>query len=101
MAHAHHKTAADDVPPVGIAPEGQDYKHPWIVSAVVSALAFATGGLILYLTGWWAKIHNWADITFVIYFAILMPVIVGFFFYGIYLLVRKLSGHKRDLKQRW
>ncbi|MCW8131561.1 MAG: hypothetical protein KIS92_14525 [Planctomycetota bacterium] len=74
---------ASTVPPVGLAPEGEDFAHPWLISAIVSAICFAIGFGILYATGLWAKIMQWADAPFMFYFAILMPVLVGFTLYGI------------------
>ena len=81
---------ASDPPPIGVAPDGQDFAHPWIVSAIISALSFGVGFVVLHLTGWWEKILQWADAPFLFYFAILMPVIVGFCLYGVYRCVSKL-----------
>lgn len=83
------------VPPVGLAPEGQDFAHPWLISAIVSAICFTIGFLALYFTGLWAKIWQWADAPFMFYFAILMPVIVGFTFYGIGITIVRLFGGKK------
>ncbi|MCZ7647579.1 MAG: hypothetical protein M5U26_20365 [Planctomycetota bacterium] len=82
----------DEVPPIGMPPAGQDFAHPWIVSAIVSALTFTIGFAVLKLTGLWTQFSEWADAPFMFYFAILMPVIVGFVMYGIYLAVQKLMG---------
>ena len=83
------------VPPVGLAPEGQDYSHPWIVSAIVSALCFLIGFALLYATGWWARIWQWADAPFMFYFAILLPVLAGFALYGVYLTCGWLFGRPK------
>jgi len=80
----------DTVPPVGIAPEGQDFVHPYVISAIVSVICFGVGFLVLWLSGLWAKIWQWADAPFMIYFAILMPVLVGFTVYGILLGIGKV-----------
>ena len=84
------------VPPVGLAPEGYDYAHPWIISAVVSVICFAVGFACLYPTGVWAQFGQWADGPFLICFALLAPVLVGFTLYGIAIVVRRLvRGKKR------
>lgn len=83
---------ANAVPPVGLAPEGQDFSHPWLISGIVSAISFTLGFAVLYATGLWAKIWQWADAPFMFYFAILMPVIVGFTIYGIVITVMRFLG---------
>ena len=90
-------TSTPTPPPIGAAPEGQDFRHPWIVSAIVSTICFGIGFAVLYATGLWAKITEWADAPFLFYFAILMPVIVGFSIYGVVVAVQKVlrGGKKR------
>ena len=80
----------DTVPPMGIAPEGQDFEHPYVISAIVSAICFGVGFLVLWLGGLWGKIGQWADAPFMIYFAILLPVLVGFTTYGVALGIAKV-----------
>ncbi|GMV80751.1 MAG: hypothetical protein AMXMBFR7_19350 [Planctomycetota bacterium] len=89
-----HETAnnPDSVPPIGLPPAGEDFVHPWIVSAIVTTLMFVLGFGVLWLTGLWAKIHQWADAPFMFYFAVLMPVIVGFSIYALCLLVYRALG---------
>ena len=78
-----------NIPPIGLAPENQDYSHPWIISAIVTAICFVLGFGIMYATGLWANFWNWADAAFLFYFAILTPVLLGFYAYGMYLLVTR------------
>ena len=82
-------------PQVGLSLERQDFSHPWVVSGIVSALSFALGLLVLYCTGRWAKLWQWADMPFMIYFAILMPVLCGFTLFGLYTLVEKFFRKRR------
>jgi len=84
----------DMTPPIGVAPDGEDYSHPWIISAIVSAICFAIGFALLYSTGIWANFWQWADGPFLFYFAILTPVLLGFYTYGIVLLIKRLFGRK-------
>ena len=93
MAHGT-KPDPNTVPPVGLAPEGQDFAHPYVISAIVSILCFGVGFLALWLTGLWAKLPQWADAPFMIYFAILLPVLAGFMLYGIFHTVAKLTGKR-------
>ena len=79
-------------PPIGAAPEDQDFSHPWLISAIVSTICFAAGFTFMYLTGIWANFQQWADGPFLFYFAILMPVIFGFCVYGLVISVRRLLG---------
>lgn len=81
-------------PPIGAAPENEDFTHPWIISAIVSALCFALGFGLLYATGLWANFWQWADAPFMFYAAILTPVLLGFYSYGVFLLVRKLLSRR-------
>ena len=85
----------DSVPPIGFSPEGQDFAHPWIVSALVSGLCFAIGFALLYFSGWWAQILQWADLPFLVYFAILFPVLVGFTIYGVFVVLQKVLRKRR------
>lgn len=77
-------------PPIGAAPENEDYSHPWIISAIVSTICFAIGFGVMYSTGLWANFQQWADGPFLFYFAILTPVIFGFCVYGLILTVTRL-----------
>ena len=86
------------IPPIGVAPENEDFSHPWIISAAVSALCFGIGFAVLYATGVWANIWQWADATFLVYAAILTPVLLGFYCYGVYLAVYKLLRRTRVRK---
>jgi len=61
----------------------------------VSALCFAIGFAVLYFSGLWTKLLQWADAPFMFYFAILAPVLFGFTMYGIYLAFAKLFGWER------
>lgn len=79
---------------MGLAPEGHDFAHPWIISAVISALCFVAGFVVLYVSGLWANIQQWADAPFPLYFAILAPVLLGFAGYGVWLLAAKLFRPK-------
>lgn len=90
MSAGEGSDPASAVPPVGLAPEGEDFAHPWLISAIVSAICFGVGFGVLYLSGLWSKIMQWADAPFMFYFAILMPVIVGFTVYGIVITVMRL-----------
>jgi hypothetical protein len=85
-------------PPIGAAPENEDYSHPWIISAIVSAICFGIGFAFLYSTGLWANFWQWADAAFLVYAAILTPVLLGFYCYGIYLLISKLFSLGRAKK---
>ena len=78
------------IPPIGAAPENEDFKHPWVISAIVSSICFVIGFAFMYTTGIWANFWQWADAAFLVYAAILTPVLLGFYSYGIYLLIRKL-----------
>ena len=69
-------------PPIGAAPDGEDFSHPWIISAIVSTICFGVGFVFMYSTGLWANFSRWADGPFLFYFAILTPVIIGFIIYG-------------------
>ena len=96
MEQEQGRSDPKSVPPVGLAPEGLDFAHPWIISAIVSALCFLLGFACLYWTGLWKQFGEWADGPFLFYFAILAPVLVGFGVYGILLAVRWLvRGKKR------
>lgn len=83
-------------PPIGAAPENEDYSHPWIISGIVSSICFAIGFVVLYYTGIWSNFWHWADFPFMFYAAILTPVLLGFYAYGIYLLIVKLFGRKKS-----
>lgn len=83
------------VPPVGLAPEGYDYAHPWIISAGVSALCFLVGFACLYPSGVWAQFGQWADGPFLFCFALLAPVLVGFTLYGIVIVIRRIIRGKK------
>ena len=88
-------------PPIGIAPENEDYSHPWIISAIVSTLCFAVGFVLMYCSGLWTNFQQWADGPFLFYFAILTPVIIGFCVYGLYLIVCRIIGIKpRTFRRR-
>jgi hypothetical protein len=80
-------SAPDIPPPIGAAPENEDFSHPWIISGIVSTICFGLGFALLYSTGAWHNVWQWADGPFMFYLAILAPVLVGFYAYGIYLLV--------------
>ncbi len=82
-------------PPIGFAPENEDYSHPWIISAIVSAICFVLGFVLLYATGLWANFWQWADGPFLFYCAILTPVLLGFYAYGVFLLLSRLLGFRR------
>ncbi len=88
-------------PPIGSAPEGHDYVHPWIISAVVSTIAFTIGFVFLYFTGAWKQIQQWADAPFLFYLAILLPVIAGFTVYGIVLFTLRILGKGKQHGSRW
>ena len=89
------QTPAPEIPPpIGLAPEGQDFKHPWLISSIISAVCFVIGFVILYATGLWANFWQWADGPFLFYVAVLTPVLLGFYAYGVYLLIAKLFGLK-------
>jgi|GEM_PF-1960592 len=77
-------------PPIGAAPENQDFSHPWIISFIVSAICFAIGFAVLYTTRIWSNFWQWADWPFLLYFAILTPVLLGFFVYGVYRVVTRV-----------
>ncbi len=81
-------------PPIGAAPENEDYSHPWIISAIVSAVCFAAGFALLYTTKLWANFRQWADLPFLMYCAILTPVLLGFYTYGVYRVVLMVLGKK-------
>ncbi|MBV8072214.1 MAG: hypothetical protein JO270_20080 [Acidobacteriaceae bacterium] len=82
-------------PPIGAAPENEDFTHPWLISGIVSTLCFAVGFVLLYVTGWWSNLWQWADVTFIVYAAILTPVLLGFYCYGVYLALQKLFRKPR------
>ncbi|HYG77293.1 MAG TPA: hypothetical protein VEK08_19970 [Planctomycetota bacterium] len=84
----------DVPPPIGAAPDGQDFSHPWIISGIVSAICFVIGFVFMYTTGLWANFWQWADGPFLFYFAILTPVLIGFYSYGVYLLITALFRSK-------
>jgi O-antigen/teichoic acid export membrane protein len=86
-------------PPIGAAPENEDYAHPWIITGVVSAICFVIGFVVLYSTGLWSNFWQWADAPFLFYTAILTPVLLGFYCYGIFLLISRVFGIGRR-KQR-
>lgn len=77
----------DSTPPIGAAPENEDFQHPWIISAIVSAICFVIGFVILYSSKLWTNFAQWADWPFLFYTAILTPVLMGFYTYGIYRMV--------------
>lgn len=82
-------------PPIGAAPEGEDFAHPWIISTVVSVISFGVGFAIMYATGLWSNFWHWADGAFLFYFAIILPVLIGFTAYGIFLTLSKLTKKNR------
>ena len=82
-------------PPIGAAPEGEDFSHPWIISSIVTAISFGVGFVIMYTTGMWANFLHWADGAFLFYFAIILPVLVGFTVYGIVLTLTRLTKKNR------
>jgi hypothetical protein len=82
-------------PPIGAAPEDHDYSHPWIISAIVSSICFVIGFIFLSTTKIWANFCQWADWPFLFYTAILTPVLMGFYAYGVYRLVAMLFARKR------
>jgi hypothetical protein len=77
-------------PPFGVAPENEDFSHPWLISGVISAICFGVGFALLYTTRIWANFWQWADWPFLFYCAILTPVLLGFYAYGVYRLVLAL-----------
>ena len=81
-----------DAPPIGAAPEGQDFAHPWLITAMISALSFCIGFGTLYATGLWGKIWHWADGPFLFYLSILLPVIAGFSIYGLVVIAQYALG---------
>ena len=84
-----HSQTTESTPPIGAAPEGQDFAHPWIISTIVTAVCFGLGFGIMYATGLWSNFWHWADGAFLFYFAIILPVIVGFSIYGLYLMIAR------------
>jgi hypothetical protein len=81
-------------PPIGGAPENQDFKRPWLISAIVSTLCFGAGFFLLYTTGIWTRLRNWADWPFMFYLAILTPVLLGFYAYGVYRVIEIVRQRK-------
>jgi hypothetical protein len=81
-------------PPIGGAPEDQDFQRPWLISAIVSTFCFGAGFLLLYTTGIWRHVRQWADWPFMFYLAILTPVLLGFYVYGVYRVVVLVSQRK-------
>ena len=88
-------SSQNSTPPIGAAPENEDYSHPWIISGIVSAICFVLGFAALYSSGLWANFWQWADAPFLFYFAVLTPVLAGFYAYGIYLFMGKIFGFGR------
>ena len=82
-------------PPIGAAPENEDFSHPWIISGIVSALCFAVGFGLLYATRLWSNFWQWADWPFLMYCAILTPVLLGFYSYGVYRLCARFFGKSK------
>ena len=74
----------DNIPPIGAAPENEDFQHPWIISIIVSTICFGVGFVILYTSRLWTNFAQWADWPFLFYTAILTPVLMGFYTYGVY-----------------
>ena len=74
----------DTIPPIGAAPENEDFEHPWIISIIVSTICFGIGFAMLYSSSLWNNIAQWADWPFLFYTAILTPVLMGFYTYGVY-----------------
>jgi hypothetical protein len=85
----------ENPPPIGVAPEHHDYSRPWLVSALVSAACFSVGFALLYGTGAWHNIRQWADAPFMVCLAILAPVLAGFHAYAICLLLSALRERFR------
>jgi len=79
-------------PPIGAAPDGEDFSRPWLISGIVSAICFVIGFVFMYTTGIWANFWQWADGPFLLYFAILTPVLIGFYSFGLYLLISRVFG---------
>lgn len=82
-------------PPIGVAPENEDYTHPWVISTIISTISFAIGFAILYATRAWSNFLQWADWPFLMYCAILTPVLLGFYIYGMCRLVGALFRRKQ------
>ena len=72
----------------------------WLISLIVSALSFGIGFLLLYVTGFWAKLWQWADAPFMLYLAILLPVLVGFSLYGLVLALWRIVRRMRSKDER-
>lgn len=85
---------SDSTPPIGAAPENEDFQHPWIISAIVSALCFGIGFVLLYTSRIWSNLAQWADWPFLFYTAILTPVLMGFYTYGVYRVLEILFRRK-------
>jgi hypothetical protein len=85
----------DIPPPIGAAPEDHDFSHPWVISIVVSTLSFVIGFAILYTTRAWSNFWQWADWPFLVYCAILTPVLLGFYIYGMCRLLGLLFRRKK------
>lgn len=92
MTNSMSDTTHDNPPPIGAAPEGQDFAHPWIISSIVTAISFGIGFAIMYATGLWANFWHWADGAFLFYFAIILPVLVGFTIYGMVITIKKMTS---------
>jgi uncharacterized protein (DUF2062 family) len=91
----------DIPPPIGAAPDNHDYNHPWIISGIISASCFAVGFFLLYSTRLWSNFTQWADWPFVFYCAILAPVLLGFYTYGVCRLIMLLfKGRRGDRETR-
>ncbi len=82
-------------PPIGAAPENEDFTHPWIISGIVSALCFVAGFILLYTTRLWSNFRQWADWPFLMYAAILTPVLLGFYVYGVYRIVVLITSKSK------
>jgi len=89
----------ESTPPIGAAPENEDYAHPWIISTIVSAICFGIGFVILYTSRLWNNFAQWADWPFLFYTAILTPVLMGFYAYGVYRVIQMLFQKKKKVQQ--